>query len=341
MNLEIDLKRRLNRKINKTPVQLARNATQIAFAVFLLYIGFQFYQFYLHFATSGLTPFVERPPAVEGFLPISALVALKLWLSTGYFDMIHPAGLALFTFFVASGLIFRRTFCSWLCPVGTLSEWVGDIGKKLFKRNFDIPRWLKWVLYSLKYLILIYFFKAVLIDMPAMAAYQFLDTPYNKTSDVTMMLFFINISKVSFFVILTLLIVSLFVKNFWCRFLCPYGALIGLGAIFGVTKVTRDEESCIDCHACTRACPNNISVSTKKSVLSLECTACMQCVEACPVNNTLNMTVATKKVDKWLLPLGFFSVFFIVILIAKFTGHWNTSITYEEFEYLFYLLLEQ
>lgn len=327
MNLQINLKKPLKRK----PVQFARYATQILFTLFLLYVGYQFYQFYLHFATFGAAPYVERPPAVEGFLPISALLGLRIWFSTGQFDIIHPAGLVLFTFFVGSGIIFRRTFCSWLCPVGTVSEGIGNLGKKIMKRNFQPPKWVNWLITPIKYLILIYFLKAILIDMPLFAVYQFKISDYTKVSDVKMMLFFLDMGKVAFFVILGLLVISLFVKNFWCRFLCPYGALIGLGSLLRITKIKRDETSCIDCNACTRACPNGIQVAKKKAVVTPECTACMQCVEACPVKDTLNMTVATKKVDKWIIPLGFFSLFFIVVVVAKVTGHWHTSITYNEF----------
>ena len=334
MNLQVNLKK----QIMKNPLQTARLATQLAFTIFLLYVGYQFYRFYLHFATSGMTPYVEKPPAVEGFLPISSLLSLRFWFSTGHFDMIHPAGLVLFTFFVASGIIFRRTFCSWLCPVGTLSEWIGNLGKKIFKRDFNPPRWVRWILYSVKYLILFYFLYFILIQMPVMAVYQFMTTPYNMTSDVSMMLFFLNISTVAFFVLLTLIGLSLFIRNFWCRFLCPYGALIGLGSLFQLTKVKRNEESCIDCNACTRACPNKIDVAKKKAVRTVECTACLQCVEACPVNDTLNMTVATKKIDRWALPLGFFALFFIVVVIAKLTGHWESEITYDQYRYLIQLL---
>ena len=81
------------RQIKRRPIELARSVVQLAFAFFLLYVGIRFYQFYLHFESLGIEPYVQRPPAVEGFLPISALVALKVWVMTGEFDQIHPAGL--------------------------------------------------------------------------------------------------------------------------------------------------------------------------------------------------------------------------------------------------------
>jgi polyferredoxin len=322
---------RHKRQFNRRPIQYIRMGVQIAFSLFLLYVGLRFYQFYSHFISLDATPYVERPAAVEGFLPISALVALKVWLLTGIFDEIHPAGLLLFTFFVGSGLLFRKSFCSWICPVGTLSEWTARLGKMIFKRNFDLPKWLSWLLLPLKYLLLLFFLKMIILDMPVYFAWEFLQSPYNKISDVKMLLFFINIGGFTLKVILVVFILSLFFPNFWCRFLCPYGAMIGLGSIFGVTKIKRNPDTCIDCRQCTRVCPQRIVVHEKKDVLTPDCTACMSCVEACPVKDTLNMTVATKKVNKWTIPSVFLGLFFLMYLVAKLTGNWDTIITYQEF----------
>ncbi|MCH6265631.1 MULTISPECIES: 4Fe-4S binding protein [Neobacillus] len=321
------------KQLKRKPVQITRYAVQAIFLLFLLYVGLRFYQFYMHFETLGEKPFVERPSAVEGFLPISALVALKVWLTSGEFDMIHPAGLVLFAFFIGSGLIFRKSFCSWFCPVGTVSEITAWFGRKLFKKNFEIPTWLSWILTPLKYLLL-YFFISMILAMPTFEAKAFLDEPYNKISDVKMLLFFLNIGGFALKVILVIFVLSLFFRNFWCRFLCPYGAMIGLGSLFRITKVRRNEDTCTNCEMCTKVCPQRIKVHTKKVVASPNCNACMSCVEACPIKDTLNMTVVNKKVNKWFIPVGFLALFFIVVVVAKLTGHWDTIITYKEWQQL-------
>ncbi|MCQ6281487.1 4Fe-4S binding protein [Bacillus sp. EB600] len=321
------------KQLKRKPIQLARHAVQAVFLFFLLYVGLRFYQFYLHFESLGKEPFVVRPSAVEGFLPISALVALKVWLTSGDFDKVHPAGLVLFTFIIGSGILFRKTFCSWFCPIGTVSEWLGVLGKKLFKRNFEIPQVVAWLLTPLKYLLLLFFLNMI-IGMSTYTAKYFLDDPYNKISDVKMLLFFLNISGFSLKVVIVLVLLSLFFKNFWCRFLCPYGALIGLGSIFRITKVRRNEDTCTNCEMCTKVCPQRIKVSQKKTVLTPNCTACMACVEACPIKDTLNMTVVNKKVNKWVIPVAFIALFIVVVSFAKITGHWNTIITYNEWKEL-------
>src|SRR4051812_15254143 len=166
------------KQLKRKPVQITRYAVQAIFLLFSLYIGLQFYQFYLHFETLGKTPFVERPSAVEGFLPISALVALKVWLTSGKFDVIHPAGLVLLSFFVGAGLIFRKSFCSWICPVGTGGELIAWLGRKIFKKNVEMPQWLVWLLTPIKYVLLL-FFIGMVIQMPTFSAKSFLVDPYN------------------------------------------------------------------------------------------------------------------------------------------------------------------
>lgn len=112
-----------------------RHIVQILFAAVVLYIGITFMVFIKQLANSSIT-YMSRPAGVEAFLPISALVGLKAWISTGKFDPIHPAGLVIFLAAIILSLMLKRTFCSWICPIGTLSEGLAKIGKKVFGRNF-------------------------------------------------------------------------------------------------------------------------------------------------------------------------------------------------------------
>lgn len=320
----------IKRRIRKTPIQFTRSIIQIAFAVFLLYVGWQFYQFYLHFSTLGATPYVERPAAVEGFLPVSALVALYVWVTTWSFDQVHPAGLVMLTFFFVFGFLFRRAFCSWMCPLVTLSEWLGRIGKAIFKKQFEPPKWLRWILGSLKYILIIWIIYMVL-EMPIFFAEYFLESNYNKISDVKMLLFFMELSAFSITVLLVLFTLTISIKNFWCRFVFPYGAFIGLGGVFGVTTIKRNEASCSDCKMCNVVCPQGVQVAERKQVYSLDCSSCMHCVEVCPKKDTLFVVPSGKKLNKWVIPVTFFTLFFSVVVIAKLTGNWDTNIIYDEY----------
>ncbi len=184
----------------------------------------------------------------------------------------------------------RRSFCSWICPIGTVSEWIARLGKKLFRRNFEVPTWLVWLLTPIKSLLWLFFLGMVIV-MPTYGAIAFLNEPYNKISDVKMLTFFLDISGFGLGFLIVMFMLSLFFRNFWCRFLCPYGAFIGLGSIIRISKVSRNEETCTNCEMCTKVCPSRVKVHKVETVNNLNCTACMACVEACPVKDTLNMTL--------------------------------------------------
>jgi hypothetical protein len=81
--------------------QHIRLFVQSAFLLLILWIGYEFYGFVRYYQTGGASPYFERPPGVEGFLPISSLMGIKYFLVSGDFNTIHPAGMVLFfTFFI-------------------------------------------------------------------------------------------------------------------------------------------------------------------------------------------------------------------------------------------------
>jgi polyferredoxin len=316
-----------------TDAHALRALVQIAFVLLCVWIGVEFYLFMEWGASPGTAPFVERPPGVEGFLPISALISLKSWLTTGIVNAIHPSGLFIFIAIVLTGILLKKSFCSWLCPIGTLSESLWMLGEKIFGRTLTIPRWLDYPFRSLKYLLLAFFAWAIW-HMDAAALGAFIHSPYNKMADVKMYLFFANISQFALWTIVGLMAFSVVIKNFWCRFLCPYGALLGMLSWLSPVKITRTRETCIDCELCTRACPARIPVHQLTRIRSDECTACMECVKACPVIDTLELR-ATKRgpaIPAPVLAALVVGLFVAVTGMAMLTGHWQNSISKEEYQ---------
>ena len=122
-----------------------RRTVQIVFLAVCLFIGWRFSLFYFSCLDTGRAP-VQRPPGVEAFLPISALMSARFWLLTRIIHPVHPAGLLIFGAIVTVSFLFKRSFCSWVCPFGLLSEKLADAGRKIFRRNFVPPRWVDWPL---------------------------------------------------------------------------------------------------------------------------------------------------------------------------------------------------
>lgn len=317
----------------KTTLQLVRNSVQILIALLLLWAGFKFYRFVAYFESMGATVFTHRPPVVEAFLPISAFMSLKLFLITGMFDRIHPAGLTIFLLALLLSFFFRKAFCSWICPIGTISEGLGLLGAK-FLIQVELPTIIDRGLMLIKYLILAFFVKIIVVDMSAFAIAGFLNSPYNRIADVKMLKFFTEMSTTTAIVLLILAVLSLFIRNFWCRYLCPYGALLGVISFFSPTAVARDKELCIDCAACTKACPSKLQVAKSERVASPECTGCLRCLEACPQKDALKLKFLGHQLEPVVFGLGVVLLLFGGIAVAKLAGYWQTSLSMGDYAQL-------
>ncbi|SDI40748.1 4Fe-4S binding protein [Desulfosporosinus hippei] len=313
-----------------------RNVVQFLFAAIVLYIGVVFVIFTEQLANnSALT--VSRPAGVDGFLPISALVGLKAWVATGRFDPIHPAGLVIFLAAITLSVLVKRSFCAWICPIGTLSEGLAKIGKQIFGRNFQIPNWLDLCLRSLKYILLSIFIAGILFMMSGSEAISFMYTPYNILADVKMLSFFRNLGIVGMSVIGLIVLLSIFFENFWCRYLCPYGGLLGLFSLLSPFKITRNRESCVHCGKCNASCPNRVLVEKAERVWSPECTGCLNCVQKCPVNDTLKFQAVKGRsfLSPQNLAVGVLALWFLIIALAIVTGHWESKISITVYQELF------
>lgn len=305
-----------------TPARF-RLIVQAAFTIFCIYVGFRFAAF-LAWALGQSDVLVPKPGAVEGFLPISALMGLRQLLTTGQWDMVHPAGLSIFIAILVMAFLFRKGFCGYICPVGFISNLLERAGRKI-GLDFTPPRWLDLGLTGVKY-ILMAGFLFIILSMDARSLSAFITSPYNMVSDAKMLEFFTAPSALSLTVIAVLILASLVVRNAWCRYLCPYGALLGLIAWLSPTHVRRDTDACIDCGKCTKACPSGIIVEKKTVVRTPECIGCSQCVGECPVDGCLSFTMAGKRRLPWLaISIGSVAVLLAIWTWAKLTGHWDAQ----------------
>jgi polyferredoxin len=319
-------------------LHLLRRIVQGGFALFCLYAGYRFYRFYLWAA--GLSEvYVARPPSVEAFLPIGALVSMKRLALTGNFDDIHPAGLTIFLAALTIGLLLRKGFCGWICPVGFLSNLIEATGRR-FRLLRQPPAYLDYPLLSLKYLLLFIFGYLILFKMDLAGIEAFRRSPYNLVVDAKMLLFFLAPSALSLWVMGGLVAASFFLRNFWCRYLCPYGALLGLLALASPVAVSRNEESCLDCRKCDKVCPGSIRVSWKKTVRSPECIGCGECVSACPVRDCLTLKAASRwKVPALALPFAVLTLFLGFWAWAVLNGHWNSKVPVEVMKKVYAIVL--
>ncbi len=289
----------------------------------------QFFLFVRYYESGGRWLRVARPAGVEGWLPIASLMNLKALLLTGRLPGIHPAGTLLLIAFLAASWVFRKSFCGWLCPVGTVSEYLWRFGRKLFRRNFRLPRVVDIPLRGIKY-VLMGLFVYVVATMSVTAIREFLESPYGMVDDVKMLNLFRNLTVVGGGILAVLVLGSIVVQNFWCRYFCPYGALMGMASLVSPLRVRRNAELCIDCAKCAKACPSVLPVDQLVTIRSAECIGCMQCIAACPAEGALYLSrpsskTGHKRVPAWVIAAGIAALFLGTYAYGRWSGHWDTD----------------
>jgi polyferredoxin len=325
------LKKKLVRRTDRDYSQITRRSFQISFLLLNVWIGTLFYFWVRQFEPGGRPTSFDRPAGVEGWLPIAGLMNLRYFVLSHRVPDLHPAGMFLFVTFLGISFLFRKAFCSWLCPVGTISEYLWRAGRKLFGRNFHLPRWLDLALRGLKYLLLGFFVWAV-NSMAADELAAFMRSPYGVIADVKMLNFFRHMGETAAIVVGILIIASVFIQNFWCRYLCPYGALFGLVSLLSPARIRRNAEACIDCAKCAKACPSALPVDKLVTIRSAECTGCLECVAVCPASETLNLALPNigdrkaRNIPVWAMAAGIILLFFGITGVAKVTRHWNSQV---------------
>lgn len=310
--------------LRKLPPQLPRHLLQGGFFLFFLWCGWRF-SHWVEALAWGQTPPFARPPAVDGFLPISGLMGLRHWIQTGELLPVHPAAVLILLAALLTALLLKRGFCAWICPVFFLGEGLWRLGRKLFGRNFAPPFWLDLALRSLKYLLLAVFLRALFLAMPLPALQSFLASDFHHLADARLLAFFRHPSAFLLGFLAVFLVLSLLVQLPWCRYLCPYGALLGLISIASLGKIRRNERHCVHCGACSARCPAWLAVRFRTTVRSPECFACYRCVAGCPAPGALAFALPRRVVIRPLVfGLLLLLLFVGVDLYGRGSGRWHT-----------------
>lgn len=228
--------------------------------------------------------------SLHAICPFGGVVTLYNLITDGRtIQKVHESAVVLAALSTVLAIVAGPILCGWVCPLGTVQDWIGRLGKKLFKRKYNtfIPDQVHKVLRWLRFGVLVWVVYATAAS--GKLVFESVDPYYA--------LFHFWTSEVAWAGVAILgitLAASLFVARPWCKYACPYGALLGIFNKIRIFSIRRDTGTCIDCKRCDRACPMNITVSAAKNVRDVQCISCLECTSArsCPVDDTVDLAWA-------------------------------------------------
>ena len=287
-----------------------------------------------------IRPLIDKNyfPDFEAYCPFGGMQSLASYFSS------HSLACSMTTVQIALGIalllaavLFSKLFCSYICPVGTFTEWLGKLGAKaklLYTVKGKADKYLRVLKYALLFITV--YFTVSESELFCRKYDPFYAAFTGFSGDVYI-----------WFAIPALVLTiagSFFIRQFWCKYLCPLGAITNIGVyalpaatltllwvlltsvagltipwpwllgsicltgflfeattlkyfIFPALRVTRTESLCTHCRICDKKCPMAINISTVDRVDHIDCHLCLDCVVKCPEKGALTIN---KRNLKWL-----------------------------------------
>lgn len=256
---------------------LARRFTQVGFAIFIVIAALR----HRWESASGLA-------SVDALCPFGAVETLITWVTTGnLITKVHSSNLILGLAVLVATLLVGNAFCGWICPMGTVQDGVWRVGRWL-----RLPQWrpgarIDQVLRSGRYVVL-----AVVMGMSfATGKLWFADyDPYVTIFGLEWLGGWTEPLVWAVVITAVVLVASMLVERFWCRYLCPLGAVFAVLGRFSFLRIRRNATTCTDCNLCDKPCPVGITVSKADPLVNPDCVGCLDCVTTCPVRGALTIT---------------------------------------------------
>ncbi|HOS29320.1 MAG TPA: 4Fe-4S binding protein [Treponemataceae bacterium] len=246
----------------------------------------------------------NKEGAIRTLVQIAVFIGAVL-LPVGIFHMICPmGGIATLTRFFSQGLFIPKTsisnfiilgavllvtiiagpvFCGWICPLGSVQDWVRSLSKKLKIKRLTVPRYINTALSLLRFgvLALVIFATAKSLSLMFMRLDPYYALMHFWTGEVF---------PLSILILALTLILSLFIDRPWCRWFCPLGAVLSVIGKISIFKIKKPSSKCINCGSCHKACPVGLHPEEKESVTDIRCIRCGLCTPSCPPKVRTNKT---------------------------------------------------
>ncbi len=227
--------------------------------------------------------------SIETYCPFGGLEAAWSFVTQRSFSCVTgERNLSLFLALLGLTLVARKSFCSWICPFGTVSEWIGSLAGRLRRGShaglIEPPRRidsrLRWLRLPMLVLILYFTYRTGELIFRGFDPYYVLFSFHGH-----------DVRLWSYAVLAVVLAAAAVVPMAWCRYLCPLGIVLWPFSRLAVLRLRRAAEHCTACGSCDATCPHGIEVSRAREIRSGECTLCLECVGSCPAGAALELRV--------------------------------------------------
>lgn len=285
-----------------TNIQTLRRLSQVGFALFILYTAV------VHSLVGESGDVITASP--EAFCPFGGFeTAYRYFTSDGRtIQHTHLSNLVVFAALLVMTVFTRGAFCGWVCPFGSIQEWIHRGSLRLQKK---IPTFGK-TMRTLRTKVGVRPFKPLggqaqptLIERVDHYARYFryvvlgwivwgtITYGYMVFRDVDPYSALLSLGEMSLtlgtLVLVVVLLGSVFVERPWCRYACPLGAVVGVVSQVSPVRLQREGAACNGCNLCTKKCPIGIDVAAATDITSTNCTMCLECVDNCPVSGALGV----------------------------------------------------
>ena len=297
----------------------------------------------------------ESVPDFEAYCPFGGMQAFSSFLANNTLTCsMTTLQISMAFGLIIATILLAKLFCSYVCPIGTFSEWLGKLGESLNMR-FTIKGFADRILRVFKYALLFitFYFSISSSELFCKKYDPFYAIFSGFSSDVVIVYAVIAIA--------IMVLGAVFVRLFWCKYLCPLGAatnifsntlvfiaitgiyallilvfklniswvwylglmcVIGFifeaikmeNAVFPRLSIIRNTDICTDCKKCDKACPMAINVSEVIKIKHIDCHVCGDCIEHCPEKGAL--TINRRKL-RWLPPTAVVVIVLLGIYLSK------------------------
>ena len=259
--------------------------------------------------------------------PYGAWSTLKDWVTDSSFEFDGMTkSIALTIAILSISVLGGRFLCGWLCPLGALQDFSRYIFKTLIGEKIVNSEhltslnytndsknkmiWIRLVPTSLIVLIILLFlsiagYGAKIAELSPWRALLNLPRLFASWLEI----------KAGFIILLSILLISTLIPRFFCRYICPLGAIQTLFGSLSILSIKKNKR-CTSCNICLKDCPMNIRLTKKEDTVSPECIRCMNCVGSCVISNDRSLTLKanTKEIKTNTYAVLMLLIFFIIWL---------------------------